>query len=689
MARLKVKRHQQDYKDVTLESGRSYVIGRKEDCDIVLQPDPGISRSHLTLEQQNGKWVVSVFSQHIPIFYNGKNHNSIVCDQTPTTFFITPYEFEFSDDAHPSSEVPLPPKEAESFGAELPQEAPDFSGMQVGDDLMAGDFGASADAVPSEVVDDNPGANEVSGSETSQEPIEESFIGSEEKTSEIFVNGEPYLKFMFSTHSESIRLKGNKWVAGRDSIAQIHLDDKKASRQHFTIEKVGEQFFIKDLKSANGTLLNGQELRPNELREVKSGDIITVNQLTIIFELRDLSFSEKLKDLPLQAYSGPMILTSQEWDMSVPQAPRPQLTVQQLAQLPGTVQKVSSNKNKLRPLLLGVAVLILGIGFYFNNEAPRTPSNTQDPQMKTYDSLSPDDKRLVRDSYALAQSLYQEGKIQNAINEVARIHKIVPFYKDSREMEVRLVEAQETLRQKEFIAQQRLEQEKTRMNVIRIIADCREKFKDAVDIAATKSCLSEALQLDPENVDAQTLVAEVEMRLTQAAEAEKRLAEFNANVEKGRELFYRAKNLLQNKDYQEAIGAFSIHMNSQLPDPDKLKEDSRRTIASIEQMISGKKENLMRKARSNLAAGQAREALLLAEQAKQVDPFDYKTANFIEQTRIDLEGQMRNLYTDSVIEERFGNLELSKAKWKEIIARDVPSGAYYMKAKRKLQQYGL
>jgi pSer/pThr/pTyr-binding forkhead associated (FHA) protein/tetratricopeptide (TPR) repeat protein len=680
MARLKVLRNQQNYKDVVLEPGRTYVVGRKEDCDIVLQPDPGISRSHLTVEQQeDGKWIFTVYSQHIPLMHNGKAHTTLVANDPTLQFFIPPYQFEFTSEAEVEAAA-TPPEEA----APAPEAADMAADVAVPEGMGPGVH----DMISAPDDQFVPQISNMDGSIDAEFSDEESYRGNEEKTSEINLSGEPYLKFMFSTHSESIRLKGNKWIAGRDSIAQIHLDDKKASRQHFTIEKVGEQYFLKDLKSANGTLLNGQELRPNELREIKSGDIITVNQLTIIFELRDLSFSEKLKDLPLQAYSGPMILTSQEWDLQAPRPAVQALTTQQLAQLPGTVQKITTEKNKLRPVLLMGAVLIVIAGVFLSDETKRAPTNV-DPQMKTFDSLSPDDKRLVRDSYALAQNLYQEGKIQNALNEIRRVHKIVPFYKDSAEMEMRLTEAQETLRNKEYIAQQIQEQEKTRRRVQSLVADCREKFNLAADVAAVKNCLAEALQLDPENGDAQSLVAEVEMRMTQAVEEEKRLAEFNENVEKGRELFIKAKNLLQNKEYQDAIGAFSAHLNSQLPDPDNLKTASKRNIASIENMISGQKNSLMNKAQSHLVQGQAREAIMYAEQAKQIDPTDYKTANFIEQTKTDLEMQMRNLYTDSVIEERFGNIELSKAKWKEIVTRDIPTGNYYLKAKRKLKQYGL
>lgn len=672
MARLKVRRHQVDFAELSLEPGKSYIIGRRQNADLMLQPDPGISREHLSIEFVNNEWVVKGLSPHIPLSYEGKTQTKISISDGVAHFYVLPYEFELqmiNEESAPAQE----PLSHSSSPADINEN------------------NSSQEQIEPQDIIREPLPSESSNSPAFQAEL--SFHGNEEQTNEIQVSGEPYIKFMHASHTESLRLKGNKWVAGRDSIAQIHLDDKKASRQHFSLEKVGEQFFIKDLQSANGTLLNGQELPAHEPRELKSGDIITVNQLTMIFEMRDLSFSEKLKDLPLQAYSGPLILSSQEWDLAA-DANRPPLRLEtkELSQMVGTVQKVNTKAaakaNHLRTALLaGVALMILGYAFFGQNSS--TPQNSLGSDVKTFESLSPEEKKFVSDSYNSAQNYYQEGRIQNALTQLAYVHKTLPFYKDSRELETKLQEAQETLRQKEFIAQQRREQEETRLKVQNIVADCRDRYRDSVDVNAAKSCLASALQLDPENSDALSIVAEIELRLNLAQEAERKLKEFNDNAQKGRDLFYRAKNFLQNKEYHEAITAFSAHISANLPDPDKLKPISERNVASIEHHINSQKKVLMGRATSELNSGKLREAILTAEQAKRVDPYDYSIANFIEQSKRSLEMKMKPLYEESVIEERFGNFELCKAKWQEIVSKDIPTGEYYLKAKRKLQQYGL
>lgn len=686
MARLKVRRHQQDFGELTLDESKKHYIGRKDDSDVVLQSDPGISRQHMELSYEAGVWVARILSQHLPIIFQGKTLIQLELKESPMEFQVQPYDFVFeSDELEQNAEsvlnnlADLPIVMDHDISPEDSVHEHEESDSEFNQAIPVQDDGYHAPSSSSDAI--NP---------------EVTFHGSEEKTSEISLSGEPYLKFMYSTHSESIRLKGNKWIAGRDNIAQIHLDDRKASRQHFSIEKAGEQFYIKDLKSANGTLLNGQELLSSEPKEIKSGDIITVNQLTIIFELRDLSFSDKLKDLPLQAYSGPMILTSQEWDSVgpnlAPTLPQPMpLSPTQLAQLPGTVYKIEQppKKNNMRTALLVVAILFIVGGIFMNQEEPAKPQATNDGQIKTFESLRPEDQKLVMDDYNLVQQYAAAGQIENALNRLDKIHTLVQFYKDSREIEARMREAREIVRQQEFIRQQQREQEETKQRVFSIVSDCRERYANGVDVDAAKSCLAEALQLDPDNVDAHSIVGAIEMRLNQAREQERLLKEYNDSVDKGRELYAKAKTYMTNKDYHEAINAFSAHINSNLPDPDNLKKTSERTIASIREHIDSQKNGYMVKARSLQTGGNLRDAILYAEQAKKIDPYDYSIPNFIEYNRRELEGQMKLLYQDGAIEEKFGNLHISKEKWKIIIDKDIPTGEYYQKAKRKMAQYGL
>lgn len=50
---------------------------------------------------------------------------------------------------------------------------------------------------------------------------------------------------------------GQKLVLGRGEDADLQILDAGLSRQHCFVEKVGEDYFVNDLASTNGTWVNG------------------------------------------------------------------------------------------------------------------------------------------------------------------------------------------------------------------------------------------------------------------------------------------------------------------------------------------------------------------------------------------------------------------------------------------------
>jgi hypothetical protein len=53
----------------------------------------------------------------------------------------------------------------------------------------------------------------------------------------------------------------------------------------------------------------------------------------------------------------------------------------------------------------------------------------------------------------------------------------------------------------------------------------------------------------------------------------------------------------------------------------------------------------------------------------------------------ELHVEMKNMYSESVIEENLGNIESAKKKWSVILKQDEKSDPYYEKAQIKLRKY--
>jgi serine phosphatase RsbU (regulator of sigma subunit) len=68
---------------------------------------------------------------------------------------------------------------------------------------------------------------------------------------------------------------------GRSRESDIFLPDQWLSRHHAAIEQREGAFFVGDLNSKNGTLLNGEPVR--EWRRLRPGDVITLGEHTLTF----------------------------------------------------------------------------------------------------------------------------------------------------------------------------------------------------------------------------------------------------------------------------------------------------------------------------------------------------------------------------------------------------------------------
>lgn len=88
-------------------------------------------------------------------------------------------------------------------------------------------------------------------------------------------------------------LSGAEHRIGRDSRCDIHLDDTETSRKHAQIDLVDNEYVINDLKSSNGTLVNGHLVDSKKLRD---GDRIQIGKYVFVFRLHETQPNSSDKD---------------------------------------------------------------------------------------------------------------------------------------------------------------------------------------------------------------------------------------------------------------------------------------------------------------------------------------------------------------------------------------------------------
>ncbi|MBK9324105.1 MAG: FHA domain-containing protein [Bdellovibrionaceae bacterium] len=656
MARLRTLFQGRFLQELQLSTDRSYIAGRKEDCDIVLLNEKSLSREHFKLSFDGSHWQLDVISRFGAVVYGGAEVQTLQLD-SKMKFSLGAYEFEYSDIeaslvAGPRNSVP---------------------GLFVG---AEGDGGESGD---------------------------KTFINA--------ANTIPYVKVVDASGDikEMFKLEvGNQWVAGRDASCDIVIRDQRVSRRQFEIRRVGNQFVIMDLGSVNGTLLNGSPVSPIEPLPLKSSDAISVLDNHLYFELHDPEFKSRMEFV--NASSPALVPTSHELIPQVNQYGQASSPMQHPGQfipglhLPGgaNLEDIPRDKKfdfeKHRVKIIAGAIVLLVVAYFFSDQTSSpTPSNGPGIQTKSqevFNKLPPEKQTLVKQTYQLSKNLYMQGKYELAKAEIAKIYEMVPEYEDSKDIERLANEALEIQAQKK--RQEDLEKEKVEMEekVQVKVSECKAQFNSDYTMSKLEDCLSSVLSLMPEHPAIMDLRQQVDLLVTnkQAKDAQKQ--EYQSQVQRLKNLFNKAEASFGESQYLRAQKEYQVVISSGLPDPNGLKSQARRQITSIQQTLKQKTSRFETEAEQAYKDQKLRDAIFALRKSAEIDPENEATKEKIDRYVLELRKQMMILYQEGVLEESYGNVEGgenrpgAKDKWKKIMDLDIPDGEYYAKAKIKLKKYG-
>lgn len=645
MLKFKVRKHGAEFKELELDSSRDYIVGRAPQCDIVLEDLPGISRQHFKIEYVEGHWQVIVLSKFGNLTKDGEpaTHFPLSAEQV---FKLSPYDFI----AIESLEEVFQP-EAEP---------------QTGSKALA-------------LISHDHGVNEDSQSEN-------------EVTSVATFKGVPYLRILGPQQgqSEVLRLEGKAWIVGRDETCSVVLKDSTASRKQFRIEYEDSNYYLSDLASANGTLLNGAQI--SDRHTLKSGDIISVQSLTIHFELRDPSFKNRLQGLSENLINAPALIIDREPHFQDPRSMP--VYVGDGGAIPlhyQGLQMPPASKPPQKKIFLYafVAVIILGAAFMFSGGS-KPEQVAQTTNSTKFDHLNQAQKNLVEDSYNLANNFILQGKFANAQAQLTKVAEIIgdEAYKDSRALQETCQAAIDNEVKIATIEAQRKRTEEDGKRVSEVLFHCNKLSQTSTSEDQIALCLQEAINLDPENQEIRIQKDRVHKRVMDINEQASRRAEYQGKLARARELYNRARSLEDKGDYLKAIEAYEKVIAATLPDPENHKQDAQRKIASIKQNLSQKSEEFINQSQKFAEQNNLKDALGELVKAQKVDVTNTKVMALTKKYRHDLDAQLQELFADATIYEGNSRIERATEIWKKIMDLDRPDGNYYKKSKSKLNTYG-
>jgi len=87
---------------------------------------------------------------------------------------------------------------------------------------------------------------------------------------------------LFAAPRPPLRLLGRREVIlGRAPQCDLPVDSARASRKHAAVRREGDRFWVRDLDSTNGTLVNGQRITGEHA--LSPGDRIEIGEVTVTF----------------------------------------------------------------------------------------------------------------------------------------------------------------------------------------------------------------------------------------------------------------------------------------------------------------------------------------------------------------------------------------------------------------------
>lgn len=688
MATLKVFLHGKETTSVRLESGQEYIFGRGDTCAVQLQDQPGISRQHFKVYEEGGAWVAQVISKFGEIVLAGQPVPSVTLVQG-TVFKLAGYDFRFLEvDEKPATavtnmEIPLAAG-AEHFGSAT--EAQGASQM--------GAPAAPGSGVPAtlSLIPANPYSQTVNGAATSAQPPQgfapANFEGNDEATNVgVVLPAKPSIRIVKSDGSENrIDLDGKKWLAGREDTCEIFLPDRKASRRQFEITSTPEGYFITDLGSANGTVLNGDPLIPEDPRQIKSGDVISVQSLLLHFEIRDPSFEKRLVAIPREVMAAPALVPMPRFEIiNYPVAGGGHGGAMRVDH--GEWNESKKKPNTLRLAL--IAVIVIG-GLYaaFGTQDEPTKPASMNAKTDAFGQLNSQQKQMVKELYVTARNLYMQGKFENADQQLRKLHEILPDgYEASKAMAEDCLAQRASAEQLAFLEQEKKRVEEQKRMIDRNVRECNGLANTSYDVNQIRSCLAPTIGLDPTNPLVADLIGRVERRMAERSQKQASQRDYADRVGRSRALYEKARGFHKNFDYYPAIDAYNKHIAADLPDPDGLKGKSQAAIIEIRNTISKRVDELLQVAESSYQAKNLKVALEAALKAKEFDPKSEKAAEYIGRVRRELNAQLRVMYEDAILYEGVGKIADAQSRWKTILERDTKDGEYYQKSRIKLRNY--
>ena len=509
---------------------------------------------------------------------------------------------------------------------------------------------------------------------------------------------------------------------GRSQLCHVVLEDKRSSRKHALIRKQDGKFILKDLGSANGTLINQQKVDEQEL---ESGDQIQIGDTVFEFKQVQADYDSKKQDFiavpqqesaaeaepvgfaPLDLSSGlaPDVgFADQMQPMSMGAAPAPDAGAFQTGEEPKKsilskyIDRYRAMSTKQQIIYGGVILVAL---WFLTSEEPEKGSgkivtgqkktavkkDAATPKIgtgATFEMLTPEQQSYIKTQYQLAFDNYKSREYDKSLLEVGKIFSLVQDYKNAREIESFAREGKHKAEAQEE-ERKRKEAEKQAQLKLQSLIEQAGSLMDKKKYKEAEALFPEIELLQPENLAVATWHKQImaEQEKIEAEKAEKqRIEEMHRLAWSD---YQKVLDRVKKKEYYEALDDLDEIEARPLQDQ-KLKQTLKDEMKTVEAAIANGRDPFLAQGKQLEQEGKLGEAYKAFQKAAEADVMDEEGNAGMKRIKATLDSRAKYYYAEGVFAESYSDFETAEKKYREVLEAVPPESDYYLKAQSRLKK---
>ncbi len=501
---------------------------------------------------------------------------------------------------------------------------------------------------------------------------------------ELFGEYAPFEKYLVDSEQVTI---------GRDKTkCQIFLADPDVSSTHAKFIKQNNVCYIEDLKSSNGTLLNGARISK---AQVASGDEIVIGTTTLTVVISSsLLDEEQGRLMPVDENQVVEVeeIVESETDFAEDG------TIDNLNKSKALFSKDALKDPKKRVKLLLIAAGLMAAFLFFGEEgqnpAEKNKKNTKKKEqveiikvdeVDPFQKLSDEDKQYVEAQYQLAFERGNAGNYREALTAIEAMKMHVPTYKKSpdleREIQNGIKQLEELEEKKKKEERERIKREKVKQLLEKATAAVKER-----NVTLANSMLQRIKELDPNNYDVSDLEVELDAWVKEQDRIKLEKSQKEAERKRMEDSLAPGTNAFNKKEWFVAIMKLELFLKQENIDEDLLKKGAEMlTTARIELKKSLDPE--LEQARALRDGDDLKGAYQHYLVATGIDPTNEEAMTEINKIKEELTNRARKVYREAIIIESLTLFEEAKEKLEEVRQIAPSDNKYYKLATEKLKDY--